>query len=225
MADSLRTPLLRRIGPALANRSWPWSVPLRRVLAGALFVLAIVLALLPHPAEAGPRRAVVTATRDLASGSTVRARDIRVRRLPDAAVAGGALQTSAAASGKRLAGAVRAGEQLTDARLVEGIRTGRGRAAVPVRLADPAVAELLHPGTVVDVLAGHRAGSGAHTLARAAKVVTVPRRRTGHSGDGKPGDDPKPGGDGKLVVLALPAGSAHQVAASSLERQVTVTLR
>lgn len=198
----------------LANRSWPWSIPLRRALAGALFVLATVLALLPSTAEAGPRRPVVTATRDLASGATVRARDIEVRKLPESAVAGGALDAVGAASGKRLAGAVRKGEQLTDARLVEGIRTGHGRVAVPVRLADPAVAELLHAGSVVDVLAaGHGTGAGGHPLARAAKVVTVPERRSGHDGHGK------------LVVLALPAGSAHHVAASSLEGEVTVTLR
>ncbi|WP_063890762.1 RcpC/CpaB family pilus assembly protein [Sciscionella sediminilitoris] len=219
--NSLRTPLRERLGPALANRLWPRTVLLRRLLAGALFVLAIVLALLPGPASAGPMRPVLTTAHDLDSGVRLRAADLRVRLTPANAIPAGALTSVGQAEGRALAGAARAGEQLTDTRLAGPASAGPGRVAVPVRLGDTAIAGLLHPGTLVDVIAGDADTGQGQVLATGARVVTVPpAAESAASASSAKGDR-----DGRLVVLALPADTAHRVAASSLHREVTVTLQ
>jgi hypothetical protein len=78
--------------------------------------------------------------------------------------------------------------------------------AVPVRLTDAAVADLLRPGSRVDVV-----GEPA-VLANDAVVVAV-RPSEGVSAKGR------------LVVVALPRQVAAKVAAASLAQPVTVTLR
>ncbi len=202
----------------MANRLWPHAVLLRRLLAGALFVLAIVLALLPGSASAGAMRPVLTTAHDLGPGARLRAADLRVRMTPATAVPAGVLTSAGQAEGRSLAGAARAGEQLTDSRLAGTAGAGPGRVAVPVRLGDTAIAGLLHPGTLVDVIAGDADTGQGQVLATGARVVTVPA--TAESAAAAKGDR-----DGRLVVLALPADSAHRVAASSLHREVTVTLQ
>ncbi|GAA3432368.1 hypothetical protein [Kutzneria kofuensis] len=110
-----------------------------------------------------------------------------------------------------LTGAARAGEPITDVRLVGPentlLATGNPDAvAVPVRLTDAAVADLLRPGSRVDVV-----GDPA-VLANDAVVVAV-RPSEGASAKGR------------LVVVALPRQAAAKVAAASLAQSVTVTLR
>jgi hypothetical protein len=83
---------------------------------------------------------------------------------------------------------------------------------VPVRLADAAVAELLRPGQRVDVVAAPEPGVPASVLAGGATVVTVGEREASAA-------------KGPLVLLRLPEAIATRVAAISLERPVTVTLR
>ena len=112
-------------------------------------------------------------------------------------------------------------EPITDARPTIAI-PGPGdpaMATVPVRLADAAVAELLRPGQRVDVVAAADGDSAPSVLAGHAMVVTVsgPEPQAGRALG--------PPGKGPLVLLALPSEVATQVAAISLERPVTVTLR
>lgn len=92
-------------------------------------------------------------------------------------------------------------------------------ATVPVRLADAGVAELLRPGQRVDVVAAAQGDSAPSVLASHAMVVTVsgPEPQAGRA--------LAPPGKGPLVLLTLPSEVATQVAAISLERPVTVTLR
>jgi pilus assembly protein CpaB len=85
---------------------------------------------------------------------------------------------------------------------------------VPVRLSDPGVADLLRPGSRVDVVASGPDHDGISVLAADAVVVTV-RHSEGKSGT--------PGG--RLVLVALPREAATRVAAASLGEPVAVTLR
>jgi hypothetical protein len=81
-------------------------------------------------------------------------------------------------------------------------------------LSDPGVADLLRPGSRVDVVASGPDRDGVSVLAADAVVVTV-RHSEGKSG--------APGG--RLVLVALPREAATRVAAASLGEPVAVTLR
>lgn len=231
----------RQRAPALAARPWNRLVAavrgpgwarvalIRRVGAGLLAALAVVLALAPGPsADEAP---VLVTVRELAPGSAIRAEDLVVRSWPAALVPAGALRALPDAAGRVVAGAVRAGEPLTDLRLVGAALTTRAggpdAAAVPLRPADPAVAALLAPGTVVDVVTlgaadGARdggadgSGSGARVIAGRATVLTVLPAQA--QGAGRSGTGP-------LVLVALPRDEATTVAAASLAGEIAVTLR
>lgn len=166
---------------------------LRRAVAAVLAVLAAVLALLPQHRPPAPVLAtVVVAARDLAPGIVVARNDVVVRTVPAQIVPGQALHAPAQAVGHVLSGAARRGETLTDVRLVDSVLTGNGLAgggppesgqpgktpqvAVPIRLADSGVAELLYPGQRVDVIAGNTSPGNADTaqvLAERATVIAV----------------------------------------------------
>jgi len=109
-----RERLRRLIGAA----GWARSLALRRVVAALLTLLAVVLALRPAPAAAGPSVGVLVATHDLPPGVLLTAADLRLAALPPDAVPSGALRDPAAAAGRVLAGPARAGEPLTDVRLL-----------------------------------------------------------------------------------------------------------
>jgi Flp pilus assembly protein CpaB len=192
---------------------------LRRLVAIALVLLAGVLAFRPAGARETTSVAVVIAAHDLAPGSTLTERDVGLRQLPADAMPAGAVLRPARAIGRVVASAVRAGEPLTDVRLVgaadTALTTGDPSAAtVPVRLADPDVADLLRPGLRVDVVTLDPDQQTAPVLAANATVVTI--RDTAGTTQGQPG---------RLVLVALPRPLATRLAAASLRQPVTVTLR
>jgi Flp pilus assembly protein CpaB len=183
-------------------------------VAVLLVLAAAVLALRPQPRDDNTVPMLVAA-RDLPPGTTLRADDVTVAHLPPSLRPQAALTTPSQATGRVLAGATTTGEPLTGARLLGTTNTRLTTgdplaAAVPFRLADPAVAALLTPGVRVDVVTVSES-SDARVLAENAAVLTV-----------RPADD---NADGHLVVLALPQAEATQVAAASLGHPVAVTLR
>lgn len=207
-------PLWREQLSRYTRPGWARTVHIRRVLAALLVVLAGVLALRGNPATAG--RAVVVAAHDLAPGEVLTDADLRVVQREAHTVPEGAVAARSDAAGRALAGAVRSGEPLTDVRLVGQAlavaATGNGRASsVPVRLADADLAQLLHPGDTVDVLAMGEKRGGVSVIATGAKVLVV-----------APAED-KRRSEGRLVVLGLPAEQANTVAAASLAQSITVT--
>lgn len=130
----------------------------RRPLAAVLVALAVALGLGALAPPEGPAVAVVVAARDLGVGVALAADDVTVRSVPAGLVPDGALPPGDGLVGRVLAGPVRRGETLTDARLVgpsllalSGL--GRDAVATPVRLADAGAAALLRPGDRVDVYA------------------------------------------------------------------------
>ncbi|MGH3951144.1 MAG: SAF domain-containing protein [Pseudonocardiaceae bacterium] len=199
------------------GRRYPRSVHLRRIAAALMFGLAIVLAVLPTRAGGEHTTPMVVTSRDLAAGSPITAADLRMVAAPPALVPSGALPSVDVAVGRMLASSARAGEPLTDARLV-GVDDARGHgsdAAVPIRLADAGVADLLYPGAKVDVVTLGSGEQARRVLARNATVVTVTAAQNSGSA----------ASSGRLVLIAVPVDTATLLAAASLNQPVTVTLR
>jgi Flp pilus assembly protein CpaB len=190
---------------------------LRRVAAAALALVAVALAVKPEPGSAAASVAVLVARHDLAPGRLLDLSDVELRRLPVDLVPTGALREPSAADGRLLSGAARRGEPLTDVRLagpeLTKLATGRdGRAAVPIRLADAGVADLLHPGREVDVITPDTRSDSTSILAERAPVLAV-----------RPPQDRSD--QGRLIIVGLPQQQAARVASASLTQSVTVTLR
>jgi pilus assembly protein CpaB len=188
----------------------------RRGLAALLVLIALVLAV--RPGSGAETAAVLVAVHDLDPGVTLRPADVAVRRWPVADVPGGALHEPAEVDGQVLAGAARAGEPLTDLRLVGPGLASRASAEpevarVPVRLADADVAGLLYPGAAVDVVAAAEPAGAPTVLASAAVVLAVLPAQADAARRGR------------LVLVALPRAVATRVAGASLAQPVTVTLR
>jgi len=204
--------------PGIAHGpSWARALLLRRALAAALALAALLVALLPDPAD--ERAPVLVAAHDLTAGTPIAAADVTISGWPPTLAPGGVLRTVAEAEGRVPAGPVRAGEPITDLRLVGPGLTeragGPGASAVPVRPADPAVAALLSPGARVDLIAG--GPEGPRVLAARAGVVAVVPDASSGPGAGT--------GPGPLVLVALPEAEAAVVAAATLAGEITVTLR
>jgi Flp pilus assembly protein CpaB len=201
---------------------WAGPLALRRIVAALLALLAAVLALRPTPAAAGSPAAVLVAARDLAPGTLLTPADVRPAALPRDAAPAGVLREPTAAVGRVLVGPARAGEPITDVRLLgpenTWLSTGDpAAAAVPVRLADAEVADLLRPGGHVDLIAREEGEQRGAVLATDAVVLTV---RPPGSGSGSGAAE-----RGRLVVVALTKAAASRVAAAALGQPITVTLR
>jgi len=179
-----------------------------------LVLLAAVLALSPTRDKADSTVPMLVAARDLPPGTTLRAIDVEVSHLPPSLRPQAALTMPTEVTGRVLASATTTGEPLTRARLVgrENSRLSAGdptASAVPFRLADPAVADLLTPGAHVDVVTVAPSSTDPLVLATNATVLTVRRADA----------------DASLVVIALPREEATRVAAAALNQPVAVTLR
>jgi Flp pilus assembly protein CpaB len=210
--DRLAPRLRHRLVAAATGPGWRRIALARRIAAAVLAGLALVLAVLPRSAAAGAPVAVAAV--EIPAGATVRGTDVVVREWPAELVPAGALGDPAAAEGRVLVGAARAGEPLTDARLV-GAGPAAGAApdgaAVPIRLADAGVAALLVPGSRVDVVTVGGSTDRPVVLASDASVLAVLAEDAA--------------GRGRLVMVAMPREIATRVAAASLSEQVAVTLR
>jgi Flp pilus assembly protein CpaB len=130
----------------------------RRLVSALLAALAVAVSLRVLAPPPVPTVAVVVAARDLGMGTPLSPADVLSRPLPAAVVPDGVLASVDSVVGRMLAGPVRRGEPLTDARLVgpsllARAGLGPGVVATPVRLADPGTAALLRPGDRVDLYA------------------------------------------------------------------------
>jgi Flp pilus assembly protein CpaB len=216
MGDSLNPSVVSRL---LAMRpDWSRTLAARRIAAGALVILAAVIALRSDPQ--GDRTEIVVAARDLASGVKLTADDVRLEKHSVATLPDGSQGDVGAVVGATLAGPVRRGEVLTDVRvlgprLAESV-AGPDARIVPLPLADSALLDLVRPGDVVDVLAAATSDTGEDSrpqvVATDAVVVLVSEK-------------PKGAGNGsdRVVLVALPAHAANVVAASALVQTVTLT--
>lgn len=217
MGESLNPSLLSRLRDGL-RPDWSRTVAARRVAAALLVVLAAVAALRPDPDD--DRSPVVVAARDLAPGTALTAADVRLETRTATTIPDGSLTDIAPAVGAKLAGPARRGEALTDVRLL-GPRLAESAAGpnariVPLHLDDAALLDLIRPGDVVDVLAVRAAAPGddprPQIVATDAVVVLVSEKPSGMGG-----------GSDRVVLVALPAHAANEVAGAAIAQSVTLT--
>jgi Flp pilus assembly protein CpaB len=146
--------------------------------------------------------------------------DVRLESRTATTVPDGARSDITALVGTTLAGPARRGEVLTDVRvlgprLAESV-AGPNARIVPLPLADAAILDLVRPGDVVDVLAAAADGDSSdaqpHLVAADAIVVLVSEK-------------PKGAGNGsdRVVLVAVPAHAANELAAAALLQTVTLT--
>lgn len=192
----------------------------RRLLAACCAALAsfgVVEALAPRPA---PTVEVLAAARDLRAGAALTDDDLRAISLPAGIVPDGALLPGAAVLGRSVAGPVRRGEPLTDARLIgpsllSGLSAGGDVVAVPVRLADADAVRLVRAGDRVDVLAApvdaDAADGSVLVVAASALVLATP--------------DQTSTDEGSLLVVAVSAATAKVLARAATTSRLSVALR
>jgi len=215
MGDSLNPSVLSRL--LAARPDWSRTLAARRAAAAALVILAAVVALRSDPH--GDRTDIVVATRDLASGVELTVDDVRLEKRTAATVPDGAQSDVDAVVGATLAGPARRGEVLTDVRvlgprLAESV-AGPDARIVPLPLADSAVLDLVRPGDVVDVFAASSESSAdarPQLVATNAVVVLTSEKPKG----GRNGSD-------RVVLVAVGANAANELAAAALLLTVTLT--
>ncbi|MBM7518601.1 SAF domain-containing protein [Nocardioides nitrophenolicus] len=195
--DRLRRRLLRR----------------RRLIAAVLLGLAAavtVRSLAPPPPALAT---LVVAARDLPAGRALAAGDLVEVAVPPDVVPDG---TARHPVGRRLAAPLRAGEPVTDVRLVGpglGAAQPAGTVVVPVRLSDAGQVALLRPGDRISLLGTDTQAGTTELLAAGATVLAVPDRSFANDG----------ALPGRLVVLALDSSVVYHVTAASAAEYVTYT--
>ena len=194
----------------------------RRPLAAVSAAVAVLLvASLIKPA--GPALTdVVIAQRSLPAGTQLTSDDLAVQQVPVEYAAPGAMADLGSAVGSTIASDIEAGETLTRSRLVSSAARADGRHDVPVRLADPEAAQLLLPGTTIDLVLLSRGDSDQgppRVVAEGVQVVTVPRRPT------TVGLGPASSTAGTLVVVATDRRTAVALAAVGAQPGLGVVLR
>ncbi|WP_432573718.1 SAF domain-containing protein [Kineococcus sp. SYSU DK005] len=188
----------------------------RRWLSAGLAAAAAGVAVSALSPPDPPVRAVLVAARDLPAGAVLSAGDLERAQRPRPHVPDGALAPGAA-EGAVLAGAVRRGEALTDARTTgAGLLSGQppGTLATTVAVGDPAVLEGLRPGARVDVLARTEdpvtgLATGAERVATDVVVLAVPS--AGGSGGLLGAQAPSAGS----VLVAVDARTASDLTAAA----------
>ena len=196
---------------------WSRTVLARRIAAAGLVVLAGVAALRPNPD--GDRAQVVVAARDLSPGAALTADDLRLEKRLAPTIPDGSQSDIDTIVGSTLAGPTRRGEVLTDVRLL-GRRLAESAAGpdariVPVHPVDGALADLVRPGDVVDIIAASETNSAAaaRVVATSAIVVLVSAKQKAQAATSE-----------RVVLVALPAAAANAVAGAALTQTVTLTL-
>jgi Flp pilus assembly protein CpaB len=213
MGESLNPSALSRL---IHDRrpDWTRTVAARRAVAAGLVVLAAVAALRSDPH--GDQTDIVVATRDLSPGVELTAADVKLEKRLATTVPDGASRTVDTVVGSTLAGPARRGEMLTDVRLLgprlAQLSAGPDARIVPLHLSDTALLDLVRPGDVVDVLAAADDDIDPRVVATDAVVVLVSEKQKG----------PGAGGD-RVVLVALPAHAANDVAGATLMQAVTLT--
>lgn len=176
----------------------------RRLLAAALTAIAVGAGI--HATTSAPPAlvGVQVAAHDLSPGVVLADGDLTTAQFAPGSVPE---RLAAAPLGRTLAAPLRAGEPLTDVRLVGPGLAGAlsGRTAVPVRLPDAEMASLLHAGDRIDLVATDPEGSGARVVASDALVLAVPRV-AGSGAVGSPS-----GLSGDLVVVAITSREVNDV--------------
>jgi Flp pilus assembly protein CpaB len=183
----------------------------RRLLAAVLTAVAVAAGI--HAAASPPPAEVLVrvAARDLPAGAVLGADDLRTVGFAPGSVPDG---LAADAAGRTLAAPLRAGEPVTDLRLVGPALTDGypGLAAVPVRLPDAGMVELLRVGDRVDLVSADPQGGGAEVVASGVPVLAIPAAA----------DTSGSGLTGRLVVIGADPADVARIADAAVRTFVTV---
>jgi pilus assembly protein CpaB len=198
----------------------------RRLLVAGLLAASVAFAIQAISPDPTPGVAVLVAVKNLSAGLPLSAADVQLRDLPRSAVPEGSLHLAADVTGRSLVAPVRAGEVITDVRVV-----GRSYlesyddavVAAPVRIADAASVRLLRAGDVIDVLAAGAGAEGttsgaARLVASAVPVITIPRSDGALLGSND-------AGDGALLLVATTSDTAARLAAAAVNDRLSLVIR
>ena len=185
----------------------------RRLLAALLAAVAVAAGL---QAAAGPSpdtESVLVAARDLPAGAEIGEGDLRTTRFaPGSAPDNRAVDPV----GQVLAAPLRAGEPVTDVRLVgPELTAGQpGLVAVPVRLPDPGMVALLDVGDRIDLVATDPQGGDATVVADDVPVLAIPAADDQATTSGLAG---------RLLVVGADSSQVEPLAAAAVRAFVTYT--
>ncbi len=176
--------------------------PLAALIAAAAAIAALHELRPPSP-DVVP---VPTAAHDLAAGTTLGADDLTS---VDFAVGTAPTGVVADAVGRVLAAPVRAGEPVTDVRLVGSALAASqpGAIALPVRLPDAGMVDLLRTGDRIDLVAADPQGGTARLVATGLTVLALPPADDETAASGLPG---------RLVLLAVPRSDREDIAQAAV---------
>ena len=178
----------------------------RRPLAALFAVLALASTIQTVTAPPPPRVSVLVAAHDLASGVRLRPEDLTEVRFDPGSVPD-ALAVDAV--GRVLAAPLRRGEVVSDVRLVgAGLSDGYpGLTAMPVRLPDAGMVELLRVGDLIDVLGADPRGHGVEVVVAGVPVLAIPEASS----------DPGPTGlSGRLIVVGVDPAQVPRLAEAAV---------
>lgn len=153
------------------------------------------------------------AARDLPAGAVLTTSDLTAVELSPATVPGAVVDDPV---GRVLAGPVRAGEAVTDVRLI-GPDLVAGRSdlvAAPVRLPDAAAVDLLRVGDLVDLVAIDPQRGTSQVVAASVLVLALPGNSEAIGASALPGS---------LVVVGLREDDVGSVTEASVRSVVTFT--
>ena len=210
----MNSPRLRAFRSDLRRAVAARRRPLAAICAAAAVVSGISAARPPPP----PTTPVLVSAHDLPAGTVLGDNDIITVAWPSGGLPGGALDATDPPPGRRVAAPMRAGEPLTDVRLVQpGLLAGYppGHVLTTIRTADPATAGVIHVGDVVDVVGADPQGrTPAVILCRAVSVVSVLEAAA----------EAVTGGEGPVLIVAVDESTAVRLADAAVRLQLTVLL-
>ena len=196
------------------SRAVSWH---RRKLAVLAALAAVLTGLAAAAPDGPPTLSVVRAASELAGGTRLTDADLELAQVVAADAPRGALTDPAAAVGQLLAAPVTEGQIITPAAFTTARTvTSRGRVVAPLRLADADLAALLRPGDQVDVIAADPQSAQADVVARAVRVVTVPRADS---------DESSQTTAGTLILIEVDPGTARVLARAAVSATLTVIWR
>jgi pilus assembly protein CpaB len=201
----------RHVHVAKWLRTFGWH---RRLLAAGLAAAAVALGIHAATPSSEDGVEVLVAAQDLSGGITLTEDHLTTASYPPDVLPAGRLDADEA-RGRVLAGPARAGEPITDRRLIgpgllEG--WGDGLVAAPVWVADAGAIDLIRSGDHIDLLATALDGlESAHLVASGVPVLTVAE----HDGALN---------DGALLVVGATPDQAAELAQASVSARISFTI-
>lgn len=173
----------------------------RRLLAALLTAVAVTAGVNAVAAPPPERVPVLVAAQDLPGGAVLSAEDLVTAQFAPGSAPGNLVNDPV---GRVLAAPLRRGEPVTDVRLLGAALTEGypGVVALPVRLPDAGMVELLRVGDRIDLVAADPQGGTPQTVATGVPVLAVPDPTDAPGATGLPG---------RLVVIGAVAAEVPRI--------------